>query len=107
MDPDPGYAAVLDGFMQEHLPGGFGPYIRQRTCLYTMTPDRDFVIDLVPGHERAAVGQGAAHAFKFASVFGKSLVELVFDGKTESDVSDWTIDRDVLTMDDPPTQFMV
>ena len=93
--------------MQEHLPGGFGPYIRQRTCLYTMTPDRDFVIDLVPGHERAAVGQGAAHAFKFASVFGKSLVELVFDRKTESDVSDWSIGRDVLTMDDPPKQFMV
>jgi len=107
MDPDPGYAAVLDAFMQEHLPGGFGPYLRQRTCLYTMTPDRDFVIDLVPGHERAAVGQGAAHAFKFASVFGKSLVELVFDQKTESDVSDWSIGRDVLTMDDPPKQFMV
>ena len=77
MEPDPAYGAVLDAFMQEHLPGGFGPYLRQRTCLYTMTPDRDFVIDLVPGHERAAVGQGAAHAFKFASVFGKSLVELV------------------------------
>ena len=107
MDPDPEYAAVLDAFMREHLPGGYGPYIRQRTCLYTMTPDRDFVIDLVPGHERAAVGQGAAHAFKFASVFGKSLVEMVFDGKTESDVSDWSIDRDVLTMDDPPKQFMV
>ncbi len=30
-----------------------------------------------------------------------------FDGKAESDVSDWSIDRDVLTMDDPPKQFMV
>lgn len=106
-DPDAAYAASLDGFMREHLPGGFGPYIRQRTCLYTMTPDRDFVIDLVPGHGRAAVGQGAAHAFKFASVFGKSLVELVFDGKAESDVSDWTIHRDVLTMEDPPKSFFV
>jgi sarcosine oxidase len=72
-----------------------------------MTPDRDFVIDLVPGHERTAVGQGAAHAFKFASVFGKSLVELVFDGKAESDVSDWSIERDVLTMEDPPKEFFV
>jgi sarcosine oxidase len=106
-EPDAAYAASLDGFMREHLPGGFGPYLRQRTCLYTMTPDRDFVIDLVPGHRRAAIGQGAAHAFKFASVFGKSLVELVFDGMTESDVSDWSIDRDVLTMDDPPKRFFV
>lgn len=106
-DPDPAYAASLDAFMREHLPGGFGPYLRQKTCLYTMTPDRDFVLDLVPGHERAAVGQGAAHAFKFASVFGKSLVELVFDGKTGSDVSAWAIDREVLTMEDPPRDFLV
>ena len=106
-DPDPTYADSLDGFMREHLPRGFGPYLRQRTCLYTMTPDRDFVIDLVPGHARAAVGQGAAHAFKFASVFGKSLVELVFDGTAESDVSDWSIHRDVLTMEGPPTHFLV
>lgn len=106
-DPDPVYAASLDAFMREHLPAGAGPYLRQRTCLYTMTPDRDFVLDLVPGHERAAVGQGAAHAFKFASVFGRSLVELVFDGKAESDVSAWTIDREVLTMEDPPRDFLV
>ena len=91
----------------ERLTKSFGPHIAVKTCLYTMTPDRDFVIDHIPGQERAVVGQGAAHAFKFASVFGKSLVELVFDGKTESDVSDWSIGRDVLTMDDPPKQFMV
>lgn len=106
-DPDPGYTATLDAFMREHLPGGFGPHITVKTCLYTMTPDRDFVIDLVPGHEHAAVGQGAAHAFKFAGVFGRSLMELVFDGKAEADVSAWSIDREVLTMDDPPTSFHV
>jgi sarcosine oxidase len=104
-DPDAGYTAQLDAFMREHLPGGFGPHIAVRTCLYTMTPDRDFVIDLIPGHEHAALGQGAAHAFKFAAVFGKSLVELVFDGKAESDVSAWPIDREVLTMKDPPRSF--
>jgi sarcosine oxidase len=106
-EPDETYAKALDDFMREHLPGGFGPYLVQKTCLYTMTPDRDFVIDLIPGHERAAVGQGAAHAFKFASVIGKSLVELVFDGKAQSDVSAWSIDREVLTMEDPPKSFYV
>jgi sarcosine oxidase len=104
-DADPGYAARLDTFMQDHLPGGFGPYLRRKTCLYTMTPDRDFVIDLVPGHERVALGQGAAHAMKFASAYGRSLVELVFDGATPSDVSAWSIRRDVLTMANPPKSF--
>ena len=106
-EPRPDYSETVDAFMREHLPGGFGPYLEQKTCLYTMTPDRDFVLDLIPGHERAAVGQGAAHAFKFASVFGRSLVELVFDGKAESDVSAWSLERDVLTMEDPPKAFYV
>jgi sarcosine oxidase len=106
-EPDPAYAERLDGFMRDHLPEGFGPYLARKTCLYTMTPDRDFVLDLIPGHEHAAIGQGAAHGFKFASVFGKSLVELAFDGKTESDVSAWIIDRPVLTMSDPPTSFAI
>ncbi len=104
---DPVYSEALDGFMREHLPGGFGPYLAQKSCLYTMPPDRDFILDLIPGHQRAAVGQGAAHAFKFASVFGRSLVELAFDGKAESDVSAWSLERDVLTMEDPPKAFYV
>jgi sarcosine oxidase len=90
---EPVYPEVLDGFMRERLPSGFGPPLEQRSCLYTMTPDGDFVVDLIPGHERAAVVLGSAHAFKFASVLGRSLVELVFDGKAESDVSTWTLDR--------------
>jgi sarcosine oxidase len=98
---DPVYPEMLDGFMRERLPDGFGPALAVKSCLYTMTPDRDFVLDLVPGHPRAAVGQGAAHAFKFASVFGKSLVELVCDGAAESDVAAWRADREVLTTADP------
>ncbi|HEX6331595.1 MAG TPA: N-methyl-L-tryptophan oxidase [Actinomycetota bacterium] len=99
---EPVYSDALDGFMKQRLPGGLGPYLAQKSCLYTMTPDRDFVLDLIPGHERAAVGQGAAHGFKFASVFGRSLVELVFDGHATSDVSTWSAQRPVLTMEDPP-----
>jgi sarcosine oxidase len=106
-DPDPAYAAGLDAFMREHLPGGFGPYLAQKSCLYTMTPDRDFVLDLVPGHEHVALGQGAAHAFKFASVFGRSLVELAFDAKTSSDVSAWSIRREILTSDRPLRDFLL
>lgn len=106
-DPDPDYQSRLDSFMRERLPSGFGLYLRRATCLYTMTPDRDLVIDLVPGHDHVAIGQGAAHAFKFASVFGRSLVELAFDGKAQGDIGAWTVDRDILTMDDPPLSFRV
>ncbi len=104
-EPDPAYSARLDAFMRAHLPDGFGPYLERKTCLYTMTPDRDFLIDLVPGHAHVVVGQGAAHAMKFASVFARSLVELAFDGSSTSDVSGWGIEREILTMPDPPTSF--
>jgi len=106
-EPDPAYTARLDGFMREHFPDAFGPHLKVKTCLYSMPPDREFILDFVPGRERAVVGQGAAHAFKFASVYGKSLVELAIDGTTESDVSAFSIDREILTMDDPPRSFMV
>jgi hypothetical protein len=42
---------------------------------------------------------------KFASAYGRSLVELVFDGAATSDISAWSVDRDVLTMADPPKSF--
>lgn len=106
-EPDVDYTNTLDAFMREHLPKAFGPHIKVKTCLYTMTPDRDFVIDRIPGQQRAVVGQGAAHAYKFASVFGRSLVELVFDGRAQSDIGAWKIDRDVLTMPNPPRMFSV
>lgn len=101
-DPRPSYSQRLDEFMKEHLPDGCESRLLEKTCLYAMPPDRDFVLDRIPGHDRVAVGQGAAHGFKFASVFGKTLVELVVDGKTESDVTGWAIGRDALTAKDPP-----
>ncbi len=42
-----------------------------KTCLYTLTPDRDFVLDAVPGHPDVFVALGAAHGFKFAALFGE------------------------------------
>ena len=55
------------------------------------------------------VALGAAHAFKFASVFGRILAELVVDGTTPSagEIGGSAIDRPILLEDDPPTSFMV
>ncbi len=47
-----------DDFMAEHLPGALGPPILTRTCLYTLTPDRDFVVDRVPDAPGVVVGLG-------------------------------------------------
>jgi sarcosine oxidase len=96
-DPDPGALARLDAFRDRHLPG-LGGRIRAKTCLYTLTPDRDFVVDRLPGHPGVVVVLGAAHAYKFASVLGKVAAELAMDGSTPSagDIAAFAVDRPAL-----------
>jgi sarcosine oxidase len=84
-----------------------GPLHDAKTCLYTLTPDRDFVIDTVPGHENVAVGLGAAHGFKFAAVIGKLLAGLVGVGRVEADVAPFAIDRPILLEENPARTFFI
>ena len=71
-----------------------------------MTPDRDFVIDALPGHPDIHLALGAAHGFKFASLFGRIFSELAADGTTRSDLAPF-VDTTILRLPDPPTSFMV
>ena len=95
--------------MATHLPGAVGPPIYTKTCLYTLTPDRDFVVDRLPDVPGVAVGLGAAHGFKFASVLGRILAELSVDGTTPSapEIARFRIDRPILLEADPATSWMV
>jgi sarcosine oxidase len=71
--------------------------VRSLRCQYTLTPDRDFVLSLVPGHPSVVVGMGAAHGFKFAPTFGRLLADLAVDGGTSTDVTPFRMDRPGLT----------
>jgi sarcosine oxidase len=106
---DPDAHARVDAFLQRHLPGAYGPDLVTRTCLYTLTPDRDFVLDRLPEAPNVLVVLGAAHGFKYASLLGRILAELVVDGTTPSagEIAGFRIDRPILLEDDPPTSFMV
>ncbi len=77
-ETDAEYLARVQGFVRQRLPSLGGP-ARTKTCLYTVTPDRDFVIDRVPGHPGVVVALGAAHAYKFAALFGSILADLALD----------------------------
>ena len=66
-------------FLAQHMPGAVGPAVQTKTCLYTLTPDRDFVVDRVPEHPGVIVALGAAHAYKFAALFGTWLADLALD----------------------------
>jgi sarcosine oxidase len=106
-EPDKENFARVENFMRRYLPAALGPVIQTKTCLYTLTPDRDFVIDLVPGHPNVSFAIGAGHAFKFASVIGRILGELVVDGSTVSDLAGFSAERPILHEIDPPKTYMV
>ena len=60
-----------------------GPVMSQ-SCLYSMTPDEDYVIDFLGGRfgEDVVVAGGfSGHGFKMAPVVGRILVDLVVGGK--------------------------
>jgi sarcosine oxidase len=94
-------------FLEKHLPGVVGPIIYTKTCLYTLTPDRDFVLDVLPEHPEIAVAIGGGHGFKFASLVGRILADLSIDGHSARDLSPFRIDRPILQMKDPPRNYMV
>jgi sarcosine oxidase len=101
-DPDPDALQRVRSFVADHLPGALSPELLTKTCLYTLTPERDFVIDRLPDAPGVVVGLGAAHAFKFASVIGRILVELALDGDSPSngELGAFRIDRPALLASD-------
>jgi monomeric sarcosine oxidase len=47
-------------------------------CMYTMTPDEDFIIDRHPAHANVAIAAGfSGHGFKFTPKVGEHLADLV------------------------------
>jgi sarcosine oxidase len=105
--PNPAILQRVEGFLHRYLPGILGPTLYSKSCLYTMPPDRDFVLDALPGRPHCLMAIGAGHAFKFASVLGRILSELAGQGHTSSPIDPFKIDRPLLTMPNPVKSFMV
>jgi sarcosine oxidase len=95
-DPDPARTDLLASFVRATF-AGLGRAVRTKTCLYTLTPDRDFVLDALPDYPDVLIGLGAGHGFKFAPTFGRILADLAMTGTTSSDIGAFAIDRPALT----------
>jgi len=75
-------------FISRRLKKLGGPPIASTTCLYSNTPDMNFVVGLHPADPRVVVMSACSgHGFKFASVLGEIAVDLVTEGKTAHDIS--------------------
>lgn len=104
-EPNPDNFKRLMNFMEKHLPSALGPVIYTKTCLYTMPPDRHFIIDRLPEIPEVAVCIGAGHMFKFATLVGKILSEISLQGQTAHPIGLFTLDRPAITDPSHPKCF--
>jgi monomeric sarcosine oxidase len=64
-------------FIQRSLRGFTGKVLETSVCMYTLTPDEDFVIDRHPEWSRVTFAAGfSGHGFKFTPKVGEYLAEL-------------------------------
>lgn len=85
--------ADLQQFTNTFLPS-IDTLAHGKTCLYTMTPDEDFIIDLHPDYPHIAIAAGfSGHGFKFSSLVGKVLSELITERSTTEPIGPFAIKR--------------
>lgn len=93
-EPDREDERVLREFAEQYFPAANGPTMRLSTCMFTHTPDEDFIIDSHPDHENVIVGAGfSGHGYKFTPVIGEILADLALDGETDHSLDSFAFAR--------------
>ena len=76
------------------LPGLTADALDSWTCIYTNTPDEQFIIDRHPETERVLLlSCCSGHGYKFGPVVGEIVSQLIADGGTPHDISQFRLDR--------------
>ncbi len=96
-EPDPAILTRTDAFAAEAFGGRLGVALSTTTCLYTLTPDRDFVVDSLPDHPNVHVALGAGHGYKFAAWFGRTMAALATGDNPGCDLTPFRLARPALT----------
>ncbi|NXO73920.1 SOX oxidase, partial [Phainopepla nitens] len=85
---------ILGSFISSYLPGLETQPAVMETCLYTNTPDGDFILDRHPKFSNIVIGAGfSGHGFKMAPVVGKLLCELSLGEEPSHNMTRFAITR--------------
>ena len=75
-------------YLRRYLPALDGTLKEARVCMYTNTPDHNFIVAKHPFYPQVCVGLGfSGHGFKFATVIGEILADLATLGTTALPIS--------------------
>jgi sarcosine oxidase len=94
IDPDsigrvvaPDEVEGMRAIVRRFLPDADGPLRSAVVCMYTNTPDGHFFIDRHPAHSQVLIASPCSgHGFKFSSVIGEVLAELVVTRQSAFDL---------------------
>ncbi|ACK73660.1 FAD dependent oxidoreductase [Gloeothece citriformis PCC 7424] len=92
--PSESWIENLREFIDLYLPHANGKLVETRRCLYTMTPDKHFIIDVHPLYDHVFIAAGfSGHGFKFTTLVGKILADLAIKGTTDHDINLFKLSR--------------
>src|SRR6185436_8866808 len=85
---------VLRVGIRKYFPDANGPTMAMKTCLFTNSPDEHFIIDAHPNYSQVAIAAGfSGHGFKFCSVVGEILSQIVLDERTTLNIDMFRLGR--------------
>src|SRR5262249_30953451 len=86
--------SLIRAALVDYLPAANGRLATAATCLYTVAPDGDFVVDRLPGHPHVLIASPCSgHGFKFAPVIGEILADLVTKGAQRHEIGRFSLKR--------------
>ncbi len=92
--PEPEDEELLRSFARRYFPDGAGPTLMLKTCLFTNSPDRHFILDRHPSFPEVAIAAGfSGHGYKFCSVIGEVMADLVGNGAARHDIEFFRLGR--------------
>ena len=92
--PSQAWTERIQAWAKQYIPDAAGPLMSTRRCLYTLTPEKHFIVDQHPDHPQVVIGAGfSGHGFKFTTLMGKMLADLAVDGATPHHTSLFKVTR--------------
>lgn len=86
--------AALRSAVSRYFPMANGRLRDAGACLFTNTPDGHFIVDRLPASEAVlVVSPCSGHGFKFCTVIGEIVADLVTTGRTAHDISAFSLTR--------------
>lgn len=81
-------------WLRRRMPLANGERRDAKVCMYTNTPDANFIVDRLADHPNVVVASACSgHGFKFSSVIGEIVADLVLDGETDSPIAFLALER--------------